>query len=482
MSARAVETVGIFRASPAARGRRRIARVVAALLAMLAMGGCSSGSPSPGGPTTAAQSPSSSTASPAGVPDRVYTDLELMAIINAVAQNRQMQGGAMDSQRLRSAVGADAGLLPAMQTTPGDCVVFAPRSPFAVWADKSVTMAEGAIPIAAQSGPTTTITFTLRSAGKDAISEADFNYTDELAARCGQFGLAFTEYGKTSTHAVQLLNAPSAGERRFAWMQNPEPRQPEGFGSVGLQVLAGTLSVSLTLPVAELNSGADARPALDSMAALAQELIDQAAQHPPSVAAAPPNSRTPDDLVGLLKGIEGPNGNTVERPGATVIGAQRPGADPGTASQAPQAPCTYSDASSFPPGSTVGQGQIQGSNKMGSVTLTVASMPTTATQPYPFDALAAALRDCATIQEGLGGSTRPWSDLKHPGVDIAADSSYAVAYQLSDGTGERHVLVGARKGTLIVQSSVIKFTDAEVQSGAEGLAAMIGQVFAGAGL
>ncbi|MET3952176.1 hypothetical protein [Arthrobacter sp. UYEF36] len=478
MSARSVKSAGMFRAAPGSRDRRRLAFVV---IALLALGGCSSDPPA-GGPTTAAGSPSSGTAPPAGTPDKVYTDQELMAIINAVAQNRQVQGGALDSQRLRSGVAAGAEPLPTTETTPGDCVVFAPRSPFAVWADKSVNMAEGGIPIAAQSGPTTTITLTIRSAEKDAISQADFNYTDDLAARCGQFDLAYTESGRTSTHAVQLLGAPPAGERRFAWMQNTKPRQPGDFGSAGLRVLAGTLSVSLTLSVAELNSEADARPALDSMAGLAQEIIDQAVQHPPSVAAAPPNSRTPDDLVALLKGITGPNGNTVEMPSATVIGSERPGVDPGSPSQGPQAPCTYSVFPSFLPGSTVGQGQIQGSNKMDSITLTVASMPTTATQPYPFDAVAATLRDCATIQEGTGGSTRPWSDLKRPSVDIAADSSYAVVYQLSDGSGERHVMVGARKGTLTVEASVIRFTDAEVQSGADGLAAMIGQVFARAGL
>ena len=367
-------------------------------------------------------------------------------------------------------------------TTPGDCVAFAGKDPYAVWADKSVSMAEGGIPIAAQSGPTTTIMLTLRSAEKDVISQADFNYTDELAARCGQFDLAYTEAGTTSTYAVQLLNAPPAGEKRFAWMRNTKPRQPQDFGSVRLQVQAGTLSLSLGLSVPELNSEADARPALDSMAGLAQELIDEATQHPPSVAAAPPNSRTPDDVVALLKGITGPNGNTVDGPGAFVAGAQRPGVDPGTPPQTPQAPCTYSDAASLLPGSTVGQGQIQGSNKTDSITLTVASMPSTATQSYPFDTLAATLRDCATIQEAVGGGTRPWSDLKQLSLGIAADSGYAVAYQLSDGTGERHVLVGARKGTLTVEASVIKFSDADVRSGADGLAAVIGQVFAKAGL
>lgn len=476
MSARAVGTAGSFRAAPAARHRRRLA---CAVVALLALAGCSSGPTAPGGPTTAGQS--SSTAPSAATPDKVYTDQELMAIINAVAQNRQVQGGAMDSQRLRSAVSGGAGPVTTTETTPGDCVVLAPRNPFAVWADKSVTMAQGGIPIAAQSGPTTTVTLTVRSAEKDAISQADFNYTDDLAARCGQFDLTYTESGMTSTHAVQLLQAPPTGEKRFAWMQNTKPHQPQDFGSVGLQVLAGTLSVSLTLSVAELNSEPDARPALDSMAGLAQELIDQAAQHPPSVAPAPPNPRTPDDVAALLRGVTGPNGNTLDRPSAAVVGAERPGVNPGTPSPGTQAPCTYSDPSVLP-GSVVGQGTIQGSNKMDFIDLMVASMPTTAAQPYLFDTVAATLRDCATIQEGMGGSTRQWSDLQHLSVGLAADSSYAVAYQLPDGTGERHVMVGARKGTLTVQASVIKYSDAEVQSGADGLAAVISQVFARAGL
>lgn len=223
-------------------------------------------------------------------------------------------------------------------------------------------MAEGGIPIAAQSGPTTTITLTLRSAEKDVMSQADFNYTDDVAARCGQFDLAYTESGMTSMYAVQLLNAPPAGEKRFAWMQNTKPHPPRT--SARSAQGAGRDVIRPPRPsVAELNSEADARPALDSMAGLAQELIDQATQHPPSVAAALPNSRTPDDLVALLKGITGPNGNPV--------------------------------------------------------------------------------------------------DMR---------------------TGERHVLVGARKGTLTVEAGAIRFSDADVQSGADGLAAVIGQVFAKAGL
>ena len=168
-------------------------------------------------------------------------------------------------------------------------------------------MADGVMPIAGmpQSGPTTTIMLTLRSAAADAISQTDFNYTDELAARCGQFDLAYTEAGRTSTYAVQLLNAPTVGEKRFAWMQNTKPHATQDFGSVGLSVLAGTMSLTLGLSVAALNSEADARPALDSMAGLAQELIDQATQHPPSVAAAHAELPDPGRCRGPAEGRHG---------------------------------------------------------------------------------------------------------------------------------------------------------------------------------
>ncbi|AOT05333.1 hypothetical protein ASPU41_04090 [Arthrobacter sp. U41] len=462
---------------------------------MLVLAGCSSGPSTPGGPTTAAPSPSSAGTPPAGTqsagtpsagtPSKVYTDQELMAIINAVAQNRQSQGWAQDSQRMRSV--AAGGSIPGAETvtTPGDCAVFASQNPFAKWADKSVSMADGMMPVAGmrESGPTTTIILTLQSAEAPAIAQADFNYTVELAARCSQFDLASTESGMTSTYAVQLLSAPDAGEKRFAWLQTTKPQGPGDFGWVGLRVLAGTMSVNLGLSVAAAGSEADVRPALDSMAALAQELIDQAAQHPPSVAAAPPNSRTPDDVVALLKGVAGPTGKTVDMPAASVIGSERPGIDLGQPSQGPRPPCSFSGAAyQSPIGSVVGQGQIQGASKMDFIELAVISMPTTATPPHPFDTQAAALRDCPMMQEDLGEGTRQWSAIKHLTMAVTGDSSYAVAYQLADGTGQWHVLLGARKGTLAVEASTIRSSEADAQPAADVLGGVIGQVFAKAGL
>jgi hypothetical protein len=324
---------------------------------------------------------------------------------------------------------------------------------------------------------------TLRSAGKDAIAKADFDYTDDLAARCGQFDLAATESGRTSTYAVQLLAAPPIGEKQHAVTQTTKPKGPGDYGSAGLRVLAGTLSITLSLAVAELNSEADAQPALDSMAGLAKELIDQATKNPPTVAPPPPNPRTADDLVALVKDITGPDGSPVTLRGANVIGPA-PGFTAAPPPQQPAAPCTYSDEAYYGSltGAVLGQGQIGGANKMAYSDFTVISMPATAAPPYPFDTRAATLRTCGTIQEDMMGSSRPWSAISQLNTALAADASYAVAYQLSDGTGEWHVRAGARKGTLTVEASSQRYSQAEAQATADGFAAFFGSVFSRAGL
>jgi len=204
------------------------------------------------------------TSATAESPSRVFTDAELAAIINGVGQTRNVSfPTAEDSTRLRS--GAAGGSFPSTktETRPGDCVAFIPQDPFARWADKDMNFAEGAMPpVGGQSGPTTTITVILRSGKKEAITKADFGYTDDLVSHCGRFDLAYTESGRTSTYGLQLLTAPPLGEKRHAFMQVTKPKGPGDFGSVGLRVLDGTLSITLTLAVADLNSDADAKPAV----------------------------------------------------------------------------------------------------------------------------------------------------------------------------------------------------------------------------
>lgn len=325
---------------------------------------------------------------------------------------------------------------------------------------------------------------TLRSAGKDAIAKADFDYTPQQVSACRQFDLASTESGRTSTYAVQLLAAPPIGEKQHGLMQTTKPKGPGDYGSAGLRVLAGTLSITLSLAVAVLDSEADAKPALDSMAGLAKELIDQATNNPPTMAPLPPNSRTADDLVALFKGVTGPDGSPVTLPGASVIGSM-PGftAAPSSPSAAP--PCTFSDATYLGSlvGGVLGQGMADGASKLEFAEFSVISMPTTAAAPFPFDIRAAMLRDCTTIQEEpMGGVSRPWSGVTQLNTTLAADSSYAIYYQLSDGTGEWHVRAGARKGTLSVEAHTRTSSQAGTQAAADRLSAFIGSVFSNAGV
>lgn len=477
VSVRGTETGG----APRAVGRR----IACAVVTVLALAGCSSGGGTPG-----ATPPASPSGSPAatGFPEAVFTDQELAAIINGVAQNRNVQfPPAQDPARQRS--GASSGTFPEVstETTPSECIAFAPQNPFVRWADKSVNFADGVMPIGGQSGPTTTIMFTLRSAEKDAIAKADFGYTDDLASRCTQFDVAATESGQTSTYTLRLLAAPlvgeaPVGERQYGLMQT-KPMGQGNVGTVGMRVLAGTLSIHLNLSVAALDSESAAKPALDSMAGLAKELIDQAVKKPPTVAPVPPNSRSADDVVALLKGVSGPDGGPVTMPVASVLGPA-PGFSAAPSPQGPARPCTFSDEAYYGSlaGSVFGPGQIQSVSKMDYTDFSVISMPTTAAPPYPFDTRTATLRDCATIQEiALGGSPREWSSLTHLNTTLAADSSYAVVYQLSDGTGEWHVRAGARRGSLSVEASRAS-TPSEAQATADGLATFFGRVFSNAGL
>ena len=461
---------------------------------MLAIAGCSSGGGAPasspsGSPASAGAfepgtAPPSATASP--VPAKAFSDAELTAIINGVGKSRNLPfPAAQDSTRLRS--GAVSGSFPSttMESTPSDCIALVPQDPFTRWADKDINFAEGGMPPAGvESGPTTTILIILRSAEKEGIGKADFGYAGDLASRCREFDVTYTESGRPSTYAIQLLAAPPIGEKQHAFTQVPKPKGPGDFGSVGLRVLQGTLSITLNLAVANLNSEADAKPALDAMASLARELIDQAAKGSTPVPPPAPNSMTPDQMVALFKGMTGPAGEPVSLPQATIVGPP-PGFTPGSPTPPSDSACTFDDQSytASLSGSVFGQGQIQGATKMDYTDFTVVSMPSSLAQPYPFDTRAEHLRGCTSVEEkSFGGSGRQWSPVAALATGIAADSSYAVAYQLPDGTGEWHVQCGARRGTLSIEANSRTASQAETQAKADALATFFGSVFSRAGM
>lgn len=468
-----------------ARNSGRRAGAFAAVL--LALAGCAPGSPpsSPAPAVPASSSPPGAATSATGSPSGPLSDAELAGIINGVGRARNLPyPAAQDSTRLRS--GAASGSFPPTrtETTPGECVALVPGDPFTHWADKDISFADGGMPpTGGESGPTTTIGIVLRSAEKASIAKADFGYTDNLLSRCGQFDLAYTEADRTSPYAIQLLTAPPIADKQHAFMQVTKPKGAGDFGSVGLRVLHGTLSISLTLAVATLNSGADAKPALDSMAELAKELISEAGK--PQAPAVPnaPNSLTPDQMVALFKGMTTPGGEPVNLPQARIIGLPQ-GSTPTVLTPPPDSPCTLDEQSydASLAGSVSGQGQIQGATKMDYTDFTVVNTPSATQPPYPFDARAEQLRSCASVQEILlGGGSRTWSSVTALATAITADSRYAVAYQLSDGTGEWHVQSGARRGTLSVEAAGRTASQAEAQSKADALASFFAAVFSRAG-
>lgn len=485
---------GVLTSSRRRPPRRQSRLAAVAMAGVLFVSGCAPNPPeasTTSGPAGTAAGPGPSTpaptAVPPGPPSKVFTDRELTAIGAAMLQQRNQSPSLMfDSQRLRT--GYASRPYPVTQSTaqPAECGAFHPPVMDDALHDLSMNFASGPVPIAGESGPTTTILFTIRSAPKDKLAKADFDYTDDLVSRCARFDISY-EPADGTPYKTMLLKPPSVGEKAYAVM-SPSDSPMHPLGGVGLRVLAGTISISMSLSVSPLNSEADAQPAVGSMASVAQQLIDQAAQNPPTVSPLPPNARTPEQLTALLEGVNGPEGNTVDLASGSVIGAV-PGTSP-TASASPSLPpCTFSDSGYYSSllGATMAQGEMPGATKMEYLSVRLISMPSTASVPYPFDARAAALRDCSTIQEevytapGTNGSLSQWSSVHRLSLNLAADSVYAIAHEHPDG-GVWHLLVGARKGSLTVELDAIKNTEADLQPGADKMAAIISQVFAKAGL
>jgi hypothetical protein len=409
------------------------------------------------------------------MPAKVFTDEELMAVVNGVAQKRGVPYGAEDTQRLRIAFTANPGPEQTAVAAPSECRAFLEKGPRETASDTSVSFAMGALPLEGGSGgPTSTVMFTVRSAPPDALRGSQFAYDDGLASRCGQFDVAYTEGPNTWASTVQMLPPPQVGQKALATLQTAKPRNAGDQGGTGLRVLAGTVSVSLSLSVA---SDADAQAALGSMAGIARDLIDQAANNPPTVAAPAPNSRTPEQLASLIQGVTGPGGSTPMLQAQLI---RSPGTTPSPA------PCTYDDAAYFGAlaGSSMAEAQFSSAAAKSYTSITVISMADSVPQPYPFDARAASLRDCTSVTENvLGGAQgRPWSSLRQVTGAPSGDAAYALAYELTDGTGEKHIIVGARRGTLSVEASDVVRSDGDVQPAADALTALLSQVFAKAGL
>lgn len=464
---------------------RRQRWFLACAAAALALGGCTPETPSPPPASSApaastAASPSSAgvSASPAG--DAVLSDEELMALMDrAINGSQQGAGRVSKSADLRTRLQERPAPTQGPAVEPGECGVFRPHSAPTSSADLDLNFAAGVLTLTG-SWSREAVAFVLaRSAPRDTVVAADFAYADEQAATCASFRQASPDSPPTN---VRLLTVPELGERAYAMVSSPAASAdtPPAAGTVSLQVLKGTVSLGLSRQVPANPSDDELQSALAPLLELARKLVRELAGG--SSAPAPPASalQSPEQLARLLQGITGPNGS----PAQVLEGRYTP-TSPATPAD-PAAPhCIYDDAAYLASlgGAATVVAEIPGTGEApDQISLRLIGLPASSPDGSAFDRRAADLAGCTTVQEQLpSAGSRTWSPLKHPTVDTGGQTGYAVVYMLPDGTGVRHVLVGARKGRLCVETETKTLSDSSVQQAADGLAATINKVMARVG-
>jgi hypothetical protein len=236
-------------------------------------------------------------------------------IATTVVRSRNLKAMVIDTRSLRSTAGVAPGAVAPSATIPDRCPPF--RVPgggeTGAWmTDTGVSFAQGRLPLGPTESPQSTVVFTVKSAADGKLA-ADFNGTDDLASQCAEFERSSTmpvpggpAGGLTTTYLVQLVTPPPVGQKAYATVQKAKGLGTADMGTAGMQVLAGTVSIDLALALWPVNAETTGR-ALDSMAAFARELIDQAVKNPPSSPQPnPAGARTPDELARLLAGVTGP--------------------------------------------------------------------------------------------------------------------------------------------------------------------------------
>ncbi|WP_369046117.1 hypothetical protein [Sinomonas sp. P10A9] len=452
---------------------------MAAIVGLLVLTGCTPApAPSPSTPSPSTPSPSTPSA-----PSKVFSDQELMTVGYMMLQECRLNLNNMDDSTVtRTAFDTRPFPLTHLTIRPDECSAFHPPTADDALKDLTLSFAVGVVPLSDETVPSSTIRFTMTSAESDRLAKADFDYTDELAARCAHFD-ASAEGADSVPQPLMLLKSPSVGDRAYAIAGRPD--QTDGTKRIGLRVLAGTISISMFRSVPSLKSVKDAQPTLDMMAGVAKDLIHQAAQHPPAVPPPPANAQSPQQLTDLLQEITGPDGRRVTYASGTVIHGSSLGN---------MTPCTYSDGTyysalrkstvvhgEFPP-SAASSGDAAVFSEM---TVRLISMPIGASGPYPFDQRAADLGNCATIQEQVftdsTSSMIQWSSIHRFILNVAADSAFAVAHDQPD-MGAWHLLAGARRGTLTVELGTYWTPQLDPQERLDQMAAVINQIFAKAGV
>lgn len=456
---------------PDSHPRRRVGRRLAcwAGLAAVLLTGCVGGTSGPS-PTSGE---SSVPPDGHGGPVAVFSDEQLMAVLATVDDgDGRTVLPMMSSSDLRIAF-EDTNAFPELPTArPVECEAFQPDMILTRPITLTMQFAAGTLPPSAPSATDATMILLTSAPGTELVA-ADFSYTEDQVRGCAAFTLRSPD--GSYVRNARLLDAPTVGDRSYATVVTGG-LQPDDV-TVGMQVLTGTVSIGLGRMVA----AADAEATAANLAALAQRIVDTVSEGAPTVPTAPPNAFTPEQLAGILDGVTGPGGRVLDVAGGSTLPPST-GTPVPTPTRTPEE-CAYDQVSYLASyaGASTADGDIPGEGKSDMITVRVTSLPSSATTPYPFDAKVALFRDCTSVEGTLAGAvTRTWK-LTKLDVETDGEASYAVAYRIDNpGVGEWSVLVGARNGSISVETETQTLSESDLPQAAAGLAAVIDQVLANA--
>lgn len=226
---------------------------------------------SPAPASTAIQSTEATTS-----PQRVLRDAELMAISSKVLEPHG--GRVEDTASVRGSYALitlppESGPTPPIlgPTDPAECNAFHRSWQHEAQLDPSMGFALAEIFNVGAHG-TGMILFDVRSAPRERLVKADFDYSQELMDRCATFNQTLSSANGPQKFTIQLLRGPDVGEKAFV--------TKESIGgnniSVGLRVLAGTVSLDMGA-----NTGAALAEdeALNLMSQIAQQFVEEMKNH-----------------------------------------------------------------------------------------------------------------------------------------------------------------------------------------------------------
>jgi hypothetical protein len=120
---------------------------------------------------------------------------------------------------------------------------------------------------------TATILFDVRSAPREALADADFDYTPELMGRCATFEQTLWSPHGAEKWTIRVLPGPDIGEKSYV----TESAVGAAQVGVGLRVLAGTVSLDLGFNLGTMTE----EEGLSEMAQIAREFVQATKQPTP---------------------------------------------------------------------------------------------------------------------------------------------------------------------------------------------------------